>query len=1356
MADKTEKEKKFEVLDNYNYGTWEFRMSMHLVDLELFDYCTTATPADNFDEFMKKSKKALAKIAMHVDNDQIYLIKKATTAKEAWDLLKEQHSHGSRAARIRARTRLYNVRLSAGGSMMVHMTRINALLDRLANLGVKIDDEEKIGALLASVANNEQFRSVVSAMDAWPDNKLKFEDVKTVLYNEWEKKNDYDEQQATEQADEEIALKATRRRRRKVNTRKCFECSSTEHLVKNCPFKRDDDIESRMSNNNRGIKSAKLARLSSYYTKCFNSSVVSSNFKSSDVFIDSGATSTMFHDKSLFTHLKSVSDEWVHIANGQKLPVKGIGNVKLSIYNNENEIVDFLLNDVLFVPDIDSNLLSLKSLTKNNSSVVFDGKFCRIVSKNGNFVIGTHHEGLYKVKVAEKCLKVAHNDDDCIHIWHKRFAHRNLRDVKLTLKKMGIKWRNCKCSDLCEACIQGKMSEFPFPKAAKSVDNVFDLFVSDVCEMPVISSSFGKSKYFMTIIDARSDFTFVYYIAHKSDVADIVIEHIEMIKTTFGRKCKTLRSDRGTEYLSKKLQIYLRKQGIRFESTVGYAPAQNGIAERKNRTLVESARTMLIDAKLPKHLWAEAISNANYTQNRTADSRTKEIPYDIFFGRPVKEENFHVFGSLVFSMIPKIKRKKLDSKATKMQFMGYDNVSKGFRLYDSDRRAVIVSRNVLFHDDKTKDFLPNRESREVTPKTSEKRKIISYGFESSDESDHDEDINEDDEVIENTSRRSRNNLENSGDHLDDTDDTYRSISNSTLEDNNDNRQSSTPLRRTSRINAGVPPVRFGFDDDDFTIQEENIDDSDSADPTHNLENERAYTVDGNVFYEPTTYKRARECPENQKWKLAMDDEIEAHKLNCSWDWVDPPVGKTLVGCRWIYKLKQDSKGKVSQYKARLVAQGFNQKFGIDYNEVFAPTARQSSLRLLLSHVGYNNLKVKQFDVKNAFLNGELEEEIFMKPPPGYEKSNKCLRLRKSIYGLRQAANVWNKTIDNVLVNIGFEANSADKCLYSRNVKSGKCFVLIHVDDILIASKSLKDLNDTAYNINKHFKIKDLGEAKHYLGIDITRNSKGDIFISQSAYIDSIIIAAKLEDAKTSRFPLDPGYFKIKDDKLLPSNELYRKIVGKLLYLSTNTRPDIAASIAFLSQKITNPTQTDLNELKRVVRYLKLTRNLKLRLSDKQKSAKLVTFSDANWAEDEKDRKSNSGYLIMKNGGAISWCCRKQDIVTLSSMEAEYVALSETCKEVLWLEKIIATFDDETSTQRIVHTDSQSCISHINNQKFSNRSKHIDTRYHFMKDLHNDKRIVLKYVATNDNIADMLTKPLKHQKIKYFRELAGLM
>lgn len=1325
---------QFNPLNRENYIFWAPRMESHLIENDLGDYITKDLPAENavgYATELAKHKKAKAIITKYVDNTNLLLIKRLTTAKEAWNALKEEHMKVTINARCEAKTRLTNIRLKSGGSMSVHFTRLAVGFEKCAELGIEYSDEDKCHIVLHSVNIPEYASHVDNIFLTLPEDSFKVENIKSKLLEVWRRQsernfeeedeaspmetssNDYGEGSGGKETEDASALKVWHKKNRnskpytypKPNYKPtCKHCHKVGHVRRNCFQLQQNQANFANQNHEINQESAKIARFLSHssYMKCY----LTKSSKFTAWWCDSGASSHMSNNKRDFCDIDFSQKGKILVANGEFLDYQGIGTIVINIVDGNN-VLSLHLKDSLYVPKLEDNLVSIKRLTRG-ANVLFSENECRLLTEEFNVKIGQLVNGLYKLNTQqeESCMKVTRSKSNCIHDWHKKLAHRNLRDVKLLLNHMDITPTKCQCDDVCEACIQGKMTQAPFPRSSTVIENVYDLFVSDLCDM--VDLTMSKSRYFITLIDVRSNFTYVYFLKHKSDVKDTLICHIEMMKNVLGAKPRRLRVDKGGEYKSKGLQSYFKREGIIYESTVGYASQSNGIAERKNRELAEAARTMLIDSNLPIFLWDEAVATANYVQNRLLDPITKEIPYQVYYNKTVEQLDLHCFGCYAYHKIHDHKRRKLDPKAQRLHFLGYDNESNGYRLYNPCRRQTIVSRNVIFMDDKTKDYL-NEKSKMNVMKTSHgtkkvSRKVVNskpvehvcedfYVEQHDTENDPDSEPEVSDDDTESSEHEdeipeSENDYETSNESLNET--LVGNAANNSVDFHSDNDRSSHEAsdhaqeqrqqqqddsghhehRRTTRQNAGVPnPDRYGWNYD--------YNPNDDEGDLENDENvEVLYLSTCLGVYEPKTFKQAMKCDENVKWQSAMLEEMSCIERNQTWELVDLPRNKNVIGCRWVFKAKPGLSHH-HQYKARLVAQGFNQKFGIDYDEIFAPVATDSSFRLLMSEVGVKNLIVKQFDIKSAFLNGRLEEEIYMKQPPGFishKYPDKVLKLKRSLYGLKQAANTWNKALNKVLTKMNFKPNPADLCLYTRKEKNNAvCHVLIHVDDILIASNQSTIIANVAATIGGQFEIKDLGVAKHYLGMNIFRDKNNDVFINQSQYIDNIVTEAKLDDSKVSKFPLDSGYYKVLDSKPLTTNDEYRKLIGKLLYLSTHSRPDITASVCILSQKVSSPTQIDLNEVKRIIRYLKHTKHLKLRLSDKNKSGQLKIFTDSDFAEDPITRKSVGGYICFYNGGAVSWSSRKQDIVALSSMEAEYIALSESVKEGIWLAELIQHF-----------------------------------------------------------------------------------
>lgn len=1276
-----------EKLNWKNYINWSFKIETLMKREDCWSSITTECPVVAAEKalWMKADAKALNIIVLCVENSQLIHVRRAKTSKEAWDSLKKYHQKSTLSSKVRLLRKICKSELKKDGDLEAHLQEMFEAFDELVQMGSQLDDNTLVYLLLSSL--NEDYDAIITALEGRDENTLTTEIVRAKLMEEYEKKK-----KVTIPVDSALQVshqhkpmgyrkpfvKKNYAPNRDISQITCFECGQKGHYSTSCTKKGPSQA-------NVAIESKEVAFTTS---KSFNDGW----------FVDSGASSHICNDISKFLNLNESIKEQIIVASGEILQSEGRGKAQMVVPMGANSRI-IPMYEVMYVPKAQCNLLSVKKLTTKGFKVCFELNKCEIVLDGEIIATANVCGDLYKIKeeqiytVREKSPSL-HNDVSCIHEWHKKLAHRNLNDIK-KMKEYGLKIKDCECTDICEFCIRGKMSRKTFPKkASDSTNAAFDIVVSDVCG-PMQEESVGGSRYFLTFIDVHSRFCEIFFIKQKSEVATKLIEYVERVKTKFGTKPKVIRSDRGSEYTCTEVQSYLRKEGIKFQCTVGYAPEQNGIAERKNRSLVEGARTILFEAELTKCWWAEAVHTVNYIHNRVITSATKKTPYEMYFNEKPRMTEFHAFGCEVYAMIPKEKRRKLDEKALKLRFVGYDEQSKGFRLANVSTRKVVISREVNFMDVKSKNIEKNPDNFTI------------YELE-----------DEYDEIY-----------EDPADNIDDEIEDYHSIvdENDISDSEDEVNEEIIPVRRTTRINAGSMPEKF---------------------------NDYVLSASENKF-EPTSFKDAMKRSDKNEWQKAMNDELNSIAENKTWNLVDLPAGRTAIGAKWVFKKKFDNSGNVTRYKARLVAQGFNQKFGTDYDEVFAPVARSTTFRMLLSVAAKKKYIVKHYDIKTAFLYGKLEEEIFMKQPPGFEKGNQVCKLNKSLYGLKQAARQWNNEINRVLMSIGCSQSETDKCLYIFKNGDETAYIIIHVDDLLIAGSELKIIQFIVKQIQREFEIKDLGEVKQFLGIDIIKEENGNYLIGQSMYIDKVVEAAGQRDAKVSSIPIDVGYDKLQNDDKLNDNSEYRKLIGMLLYISTNTRPDIAASVSILSQKVSCPTKLDLNEVKRVCRYLKGTRNMKLKVSDIESELVVTAFSDANWAENRIDRKSNSGYICMIGKGTISWCCRKQSCVSLSSTEAEYMALAETCQEVIWLRKICSDFSIDNKKPTMINEDNQSCMKMVDCQKFSNRTKHVDTKYHFIHDLKEQGVIDLEYCPTEENTADMLTKPLSRIKLGKLRSKANI-
>ncbi|KAI5337174.1 hypothetical protein L3X38_016443 [Prunus dulcis] len=402
----------------------------------------------------------------------------------------------------------------------------------------------------------------------------------------------------------------------------------------------------------------------------------------------------------------------------------------------------------------------------------------------------------------------------------------------------------------------------------------------------------------------------------------------------------------------------------------------------------------------------------------------------------------------------------------------------------------------------------------------------------------------------------------------------------------------------------------------------------------------------------------------------MREELQALDENCTWSIVKLPHGKKAVGCKWVYKTKFKSDGSLERHKARLVAKGFTQTFGVDYKETFAPVAKMNTVRVLLSVAVNNDWSLFQMDVKNAFLHGELEEEVYMSLPPGHPQEKQegmVCKLHKAIYGLKQSPRAWYAKLSSVLESVKFQRSFADSSLFVKDENGSKLIVLIYVDDIIITGSNLAEITKLKLFLHQKFAIKDLGSLKYFLGIEIAASRKG-LFLNQRKYVLDLLKETRMMETKPIANPIDVKKKLGLDGELLSDVGYYQRLVGKLIYL-TITRPDIAYAVSLVSQHMHAPRTTHLQAVKRILRHLKGSPSRGI-LMKKNGNTIIIGYSDADWAGCTVDRKSTTGYCTFVGGNLVTWKSKKQNVIARSSAEAEYRAMASLTCELIWLRSLL--------------------------------------------------------------------------------------
>lgn len=454
-------------------------------------------------------------------------------------------------------------------------------------------------------------------------------------------------------------------------------------------------------------------------------------------------------------------------------------------------------------------------------------------------------------------------------------------------------------------------------------------------------------------------------------------------------------------------------------------------------------------------------------------------------------------------------------------------------------------------------------------------------------------------------------------------------------------------------------------------------------------------------------------------------------------------------------MKLNADGTVERFKARLVAKGYKQEYGIDYDEVFSPVAKLVTVRMLIAISVTQNWSLHQIDVNNAFLHGTLSDEIYMYPPQGYTKAQpgQVCKLVKSLYGLKQASREWNAEFCRALFSFGFTQSAHDHCLFTTGSGDSFLALLVYVDDVLIAGPNEDEIIRLKRFLDDKFTIKDLGAARYFLGMEIARGDTG-IYISQRKYILDMLDRAGLLGCKAVSTPLPCGVQLTGDNDPFPDADQYRRIVGQLLYLNL-TRPDISFATQQLSQFVASPSTVHWACALHVLRYLKGCPSLGL-FFPSQSSIRLVSYSDADWGSCLATRRSLTGYCVFLGGALVSWRCKKQATVSLSTVEAEYRAMSSTVKELQWLSYLLEDFHVAVPLPIPLHCDNSAAIHITKNQVFHERTKHIDMDCHHIRDCYKAGFLTPLHISTNLQLADLFTKGLPGPRFRFLLGKMGLV
>ncbi|KAL0402248.1 UNVERIFIED_CONTAM: Retrovirus-related Pol polyprotein from transposon RE2 [Sesamum latifolium] len=774
-------------------------------------------------------------------------------------------------------------------------------------------------------------------------------------------------------------------------------------------------------------------------------------------------------------------------------------------------------------------------------------------------------------------------------LWHRRLGHPSLPILHHIPE---IKVTDSGLHQECDACPMAKLHRLPFPTHKIQSSTIFELVHVDVwgpCKIPSLTGC----HYFLTVVDDFSRGLWTFLFKHKRQVTQLLDTFFKMVHTQFDTKVKIIRTDNGTEFLNAQSRSLFTSLGILHQTISPCTPQQNRVVERKHRHILEVARSLLFQSFLPKHFWGESILAATFLINRLLTALLGwKCPFEILYHKRPTLDQIRVFGCLYYAANTLPSKQKFDSRASKCIFLGYSQSQKAYKVYDIHTQTLFTSRDVVFHEN-IFPFQTNPPERDPIPLPLPFPEFIS-----------DEDVPA--HFPTPTS----------------IPDTHPSIP--------DDTSAQVPLRKSQRqLNKPVWLNDYVCNCISHT--------SSHCIPRSFAPAHISFVAQLSSVQEPRSYLQA--C-RDEKWIEAMQQELQALERTGTWEITSLPTGKKTIGSRWLFKLKLHSDGTIDRYKARLVAKGYTQIEGVDYFDCFSPVAKSVSVRIFLAMATAKDWPILQLDINNAFLHGHLDEEVYMDPPEGYAaaKAGQVCRLRRSLYGLKQASRQWNTELMTKLLDFGFRQSSHDHCLFLKTEGSDFLALLVYVDDILLTGTSHPLLERVKNYLDKLFTIKDLGHAKYFLGLELARSQHG-LHVSQSKFLCDILIDSGMLDCKTVSTPLPSGLrLSLDSGSLLPHPDRYRCLVGRLLYLGF-TRPDISFAVQQLSQFLQHPRSTHWDAAMNVLRYLKGSPSLGL-FFPSTSSLQLSAYSDASWASCHDSRRSVTGYCIFLGTFLVSWKTKK--------------------------------------------------------------------------------------------------------------------
>ncbi|KAL4565709.1 hypothetical protein LXL04_029812 [Taraxacum kok-saghyz] len=1286
----------------------------------------TTEPNPAYQQWKKKDRYVLLWLKSTLSERSLAIVARASSSRTAWLAIETTFQAQTRARRMAMKGELQT--LSKGSlTMLDYIEKKRSIADALAETLNPISTEDLIGYILSGL--DSSYSPFTAAFMVHGEDSTVDDLIGLLLQEEARLEQDLLRQQLTTpptpNSSTPLALNVHRSQHRYPSTANsssssshnsgaprqpdsrrrrphCQLCNKPGHEALNC-WQRNNQIDYPSRRPNPRDSNSRQAHFVQHQQ--------SPQAADPNWYLDSGATDHVAPDlQKLHIAEDYHGPDQLQVGNGNNLSISHIGSTSLH---------SLQLPSVLVVPQITKHLLSVSRLTADNDIYLnFHRTHCSVKSLQGQTLLRGHvRHGLYcfpsnnlhnKGSPPSMALTGVRTS---VHGWHQRLAHPHEPLLRRLLSTFNLPVSSNKFPNVCEPCQLGKSHRFHLPTSHVASSKPFDLVYSDVWG-PSPFFSINGNRYFLLFIDDCSKFVWIYFLSQKSQVLSTFKLFHKMVQTQFNTNIKYVQSDWGGEY--RPVSSYLASHGIEHRLSCPYTQEQNGAVERRNRVIVEKGLSLLAQSHLPHTFWEHAFKTATYLHNRTITPLLDYTsPYQNLYSKIPDYAFLKTFGCLCYPFLRPYNHHKIDFRSMPCVFIGYSPTHKGYLCYHQPSSRIYIARHVVFNEDVFPYFTPpvpsKPESASSTPLPS------SFDLLQTATNLHSPPSPPPSSTPSITSDSSP--PSNSPPHY----------TNSTMSSRAKQRCPSTSHYRPAENSHHSMTTRAQ---------------TNSLKPRTFV----ATTVPSPPI-EPTSFLQAIKQP---CWKDAMQSEFDALMRNRTWSLVTCPTNVNIVGCKWIYRIKRRSDGSIERHKARLVAQGYSQEEGVDYFDTFSPVIKPTTIRLVLSLAVSKGWVTRQLDINNAFLNGDLQENVYMRQPKGFEdptKPHHVCKLHKALYGLKQAPRAWFTKLKQFLLTQGFRACQSDTSLFVHHSSKATIYVLVYVDDLIITGTSPDLIQNFINHLHRHFALKDLGALHFFLGIHIQRNPTG-LVMSQEHYIHSILERTKMADAKPISTPADTSCRLVLDGDPFSDHKLYRQVIGSLQY-ATITRPDITYAVNRVCQYMHSPTTLHWQAVKRILRYLKETVSECLHFKASNPT-RLVAFSDAGWISDKDDSRSQYGYAIFHGSNLISWTSRKQKVVARSSTEAEYRSLAYTAAELIWIQQLLTDLHAPLIHSPHILCDNIGAIFMTKNPVIRTRSKHIALDFHFIREQVESNDLSISSVSSVDQLADIFTKSLHKERLMFLR------